>query len=573
MLMLTCATAVQAQKYVGGDISLLTKYEEAGVEYKNKSGNTVQPLTFFHEQGLNAMRVRLFVDPSKDTDKAVCQDLEYVKALGKRIKDAGMSLMIDFHYSDTWADPGKQWTPDAWKSLSDTQLYDKIYEYTKDCLAQLKAAGAEPDFIQTGNEISYGMLWGTQAAVGGNSTNRCYTSSAAANWTRFFNLLKKAGQACREECPKAKIVLHSERVPKPNVLKDFFDRMKNNSIDYDIIGLSYYPDHHGSLATLETALNTLENKNYGKEIMIVEAGYSYQWAIGSDFNYTGTYPYSEEGQRAFTADLIAMLNKHRSVTGLFWWWMEDNGNKSVTDYWWNASLYNHNTGQPYAAFYELAAFVDSSPSIDPTVTDYTSLFQNMDFESCQQSGGNITDCPGWTIHFDGWKNGPWPVAKNEWHSSLTDGLLLQGWCEHGTTLSAGTIISQQQENMPTGTYTVSAIIHTDCSNISLFANNDMTPVAATSTWGTAYEVTVTTTLTADGPLTLGLTLTSSPSSTNEVNLYADNFKVKGITTSVPAISTHRATTTPWYSITGQRLSGKPTTKGIYIADGKKVIVR
>ena len=360
LLFTEVTTMVPAQKYVGGDISMLTKYENAGVVYKDKNGNAVQPLPFFKEQGLNAMRVRLFVDPSQDNDKAVCQDLEYVKALGKRIKDQGMAFMLDFHYSDTWADPGKQWTPDVWKTLSDAELYEKIYEYSKDCLQQLKDAGATPDFIQTGNEISYGMMWGTKAAVGSNTVNRCYTNSPEANWTRFFNLLKKAGQACREECPNAKIIIHSERTPKPSVLTDFFDRMKNAEIDYDIIGLSYYPEHHGNLATLETALTSLENKNYGKDIMIVETGYSYAWSIGGEYDYTATYPYTEEGQRQFTADLIAKLNGHSSVKGLFWWWPEDNGNKGVTSSWWNAALYNHNTGQPYAAFYELKNFNDGS---------------------------------------------------------------------------------------------------------------------------------------------------------------------------------------------------------------------
>ena len=354
-----------AQPFVGGDISMLPKYESAGVVYKDKTGKTVQDvLGFFREEGLNAMRVRLFVDPTKDSDKAVCQDLAYVKALGKRIKDAGMSLLLDFHYSDTWADPSKQWTPDAWKSLNDAQLATKIYEYTKDCLQQLKAAGATPDMIQTGNEISYGMLWGTEAAVKNNNTNRCYTNSSAANWNRFFTLLKQAGKACREECPDAKIVLHSERVPNTGVLTDFFDRMRQNGIDYDIIGLSYYPAFHGNLATLENALNTLENKSYGKDIMVVETGYSYAWALGgTTFDYTGTYPYTEEGQRRFTADLVAMLNRHTSVKGLFWWWPEDNGNKNVTSGWWNAALYNHNTGQPYAAFYELKAFANSTSGL------------------------------------------------------------------------------------------------------------------------------------------------------------------------------------------------------------------
>jgi arabinogalactan endo-1,4-beta-galactosidase len=295
--------------------------------------------------------------------------LDYVKALGKRIKDAGMKLMLDFHYSDTWADPGKQWTPDAWKNLTDDQLKDTIYEYTKYCLEQMVAAGATPDFIQTGNEISYGMMWGTKAAVGGNNKNRCYTNSPEANWTRFISLLKKAGQACREVCTDAKIIIHSERTPKPDVLTDFFDRMANAELDYDIIGLSYYPDHHGNLVKLESALTSLENKNYGKDIMIVETGYSYAWHIGNTYDYSSTYPLTEEGQRQFTADLVTKLNTHESVKGLFWWWPEDNGNKMVTNSWWNAALYNHNTGKPYAAFYELKNFNNASSGINSLQSD------------------------------------------------------------------------------------------------------------------------------------------------------------------------------------------------------------
>lgn len=371
MALTLSATTLRAQKYVGGDISMLTKYEEAGVVYKDEDGNTVSDvLAFFHQEGLNAMRVRLFVDPSKDNDKAVCQDIDYVKALGKRIKDAGMKLILDFHYSDTWADPGKQWTPDAWKTLTNEQLYNKIYEYTKESLDAMVKAGATPDFIQTGNEISYGMLWGTKDAVGNNNTNRCYTNSSEANWTRFISLLKKAGQACREVCKDSKIIIHSERTPKSDVLTDFFDRMKNASLDYDIIGLSYYPAYHGDLATLEKAITSLENKNYGKDIMVVETGYSYAWALGSTtFDYTKTYPYTEEGQRKFTADLVAKLNTHESVKGLFWWWIEDNGNKNVTSSWWNAALYNHDTGKPYAAFYELKNFNSGSSGFQTIKTE------------------------------------------------------------------------------------------------------------------------------------------------------------------------------------------------------------
>ena len=373
---------------------MLPKYEQAGVVYRDKDGKSVNDvIAFFKQEGLNAMRVRLFVDPTRDSDKAVCQDLDYAKALGKRIKDAGLALLLDFHYSDTWADPAKQWTPESWKSLSDAELQTKIYEYTKDCLQQFKEAGAMPDLIQTGNEISYGMLWGTKAAVGSNTTNRCFTNSSSANWNRFYNLLRQAGKACREECPQAKIVLHSERVPKTDVLTDYFNRMQQNAIDYDVIGLSYYPAYHGSIATLESAIKTLEAKGYGKEIMVVETGYSYAWALaGTTFDYTGTYPYTEEGQRRFTADLVGMLSRHSSVTGLFWWWPEDNGTKNVTDGWWNAALYDHNTGRPYAAFYELKVFAAGDDTRVTIVTyserdPYWYNLQGIRFDSRPQRRG------------------------------------------------------------------------------------------------------------------------------------------------------------------------------------------
>lgn len=348
--------------FVGGDMSLLTKYEEQGAQWKDRNGKAISNLlAFVKEQGWNGVRLRLMVDPSKSADqKLVVQDLEYVKALGRRVKDAGLQLLLDFHYSDTWADPGKQWTPAAWASLNDAQLQQQLYDYTRDCLQQLAAAGATPDLIQTGNEISYGMLWGTEKAVGGNQTNRCFTGSPQQNWDRFFALLRQATKACREVCPFAKIIIHSERTPKPDVLTDYFDRMKTAAVDYDIIGLSYYPYFHGPLSTLETAITRLEGKNYGKQIQIVETGYPWKWAVGgTEYDYTGTYAYSNDGQKAFTAALITMLKKHASVSGLVWWYAEANAKGTTGDLregWYNASLFDNETGRALDALYELKNF-------------------------------------------------------------------------------------------------------------------------------------------------------------------------------------------------------------------------
>jgi arabinogalactan endo-1,4-beta-galactosidase len=329
------------------------------------------------------MRVRLFVEPKnapvQHQGEGVCQDLDYVKALGKRIKDAGFYFMLDFHYSDSWADPANQWTPDAWKSLSDDALYTKIYEYTAACLDELNKKGATPDFIQIGNEISYGMLWGVE----GSANPKRYYAGETKNRDRFISLLKQAGKACRENCPQAKIIIHTERVAKPDYLKTFYQEMRNYEVDYDIIGVSYYSYYHGDLKKLKTALNTLET-NFDKDIMIVETGYYYAWQtteFGDDgVDLSATYPISPEGQQAFTKALIEELKSHEKVKGLFWWWLEANENgldydtKRVSDQWYNASLFNdgekingkdgitydYPAGKVMPALYELQNFLTSS---------------------------------------------------------------------------------------------------------------------------------------------------------------------------------------------------------------------
>ena len=368
-------TSSYAQKYVGGDLSLLTKYENQGAKYKDKNGTAISDLlVYVKQQGWNTIRVRLFVDPVKGqaiTDaankKEVVQDIAYVKELGKRIKDNGLYFLLDFHYSDTYADPGKQWTPEDWQLLNDTELQQKIYDYTLNCLQELNDAGATPDLIQTGNEISYGMLWGAK----GTNANRCYTNSNATNWTRFINLLKQAGKACREACPSAKIIIHSERAATPSVLTDFFDRMKNAELDYDIIGLSYYPYFHGKLTILANALNTLENKNYGKQIQIVETGYPSQWAVPGTTEAVD-YDYSVDGQKQFITDLIEMLAEYPLVNGLSWWYAEANANGCTGDLkngWYNAGLFDNSNGKALDALYEMKNFLNGSVSVCPISTD------------------------------------------------------------------------------------------------------------------------------------------------------------------------------------------------------------
>ena len=362
--------AATAQKYVGGDLSVLLKYEEQKATYLDKDGKAIADvLAFVKEQGWNTVRMRLFADPSKDTDKNVCQDIEYVKSLGKRIKAAGLYFMLDFHYSDTWADPEHQTMPLEWGMIN-TPAFEYIYTYTKTNLEALVTAAATPDFIQIGNEISFGMLW-DGCKVSANSN---WTAYEDTNWDHFSTALKNASKACREMCPDAKIVIHTEQCANnPTLDVAFFKRIQQYDIDYDIIGTSYYPYFKGPLANLDKGLSELEKNFPDKQIQLVETGYPSKWEVkGSTYDYTKTYPYSHEGQRQYAADLIATLKKHPQVNGLSWWYAEANAKGctgSLAEGWYNASLFDNETGRALPALYELKAFDDGSTGIGSISAD------------------------------------------------------------------------------------------------------------------------------------------------------------------------------------------------------------
>lgn len=363
LLIALISTTAGAKHYVGGDISLLPEYENAGAIYKDHNGEPIaELLPWLHEQGMNAMRVRLFVNPDDytgpDRDPNTCQTLEYILPLCKRIKDAGLDLLLDFHYSDTWADPAKQWTPKQWAGLNDEELCQTIYAYTKNVLESLRNAGAAPDLIQPGNEISYGMLWGPYGTPSGD-LKKCYSNSNA-NWDRFGNLLKNAIKACREVCPDAGIIIHTERVSQVSVQNNFYDQMKRLGIDYDIIGLSYYPYFHGGMNVLNTALANQQRRYPEKQIMIVETGYSYKWEVpGTTHDMSSTWSYSDQGQDLFVKDLLKTVEQYDQVDGIFWWWMEYNAFNTSLSGWYNAPLFDSTTGKACSALTTLCSFATS----------------------------------------------------------------------------------------------------------------------------------------------------------------------------------------------------------------------
>lgn len=243
-------------KILGADISFLPQLEAKGIKFSDK-GIEKDAIEILKDHGFNYIRLRLFVDPSNDSGyspgKGFC-DLSHTLQMAKRIKKAGMKFLLDFHYSDTWADPGKQYKPAAWKGLSFPQLTNKVYEYTKQVLTALKAQGTLPDMVQTGNEINHGILW----------------PDGSIQHPDSLAILLKAGiAAVREIDPKIIIMLHIALGGQNSESEFFLDNMINRGVNFDVIGESYYPKWHGTLEDLQTNLTALEKK-YKKPVLVAE---------------------------------------------------------------------------------------------------------------------------------------------------------------------------------------------------------------------------------------------------------------------------------------------------------------
>ena len=375
-LFMTAIAGNAKPKYVGGDISLLTMYEQRSARYYNENGTRItNVLEYLKSNDMNAMRVRLFVDPSKadaeDQGEGVCQDLPYVIALGQRIKAAGFKLLLDIHYSDTWTDPGQHSTPSSWTVTA--ALADSVYSYTHRVLNAMIAGDATPDFIQVGNEVTYGMLW---------PTGHCYPSGGNygnGTFDNFANYLMQGIRACREVCPAAKIVVHTEMGRASNVTS-FYQSLSRYTSDYDIIGLSYYPYWHGDLTVLNNLLTTLEASYPTKKIQIVETGYPHAY-YPSDASYDlqSTWPATEAGQQAYAHALVETLNAHENVNGLYWWFPEANEcginyTNHVTTNWYNCGWWDNANGQVMDALFEMAGFLVGSSEDPEEPSDSASIY-------------------------------------------------------------------------------------------------------------------------------------------------------------------------------------------------------
>jgi arabinogalactan endo-1,4-beta-galactosidase len=304
---------------LGADVSALARIEQAGGVFRD-GGQAADAITILRTHGSNIFRLRLFVNPN-DSDVQV-NDLDYTVGMAGRVKAAGARLLLDIHYSDTWADPGRQTTPTAWATLPFDSLRQEVERYTDSVVTRLAQAGALPDIVQIGNEIDDGMLWPLgQLYVAGGDT--------LAEWTRFTDLLKAGIAGVRDALApndSVRIMLHYSQGGSTGGAQWFFDHVAAYGVPYDLIGLSYYPWWHGTLADLSGTLQATALR-YGKDVMVVET--SYPWRAGGwETMVTNagamTWAVSPQGQAQFVRDLIAAVaaTPGGHGAGVVWWYPE-----------------------------------------------------------------------------------------------------------------------------------------------------------------------------------------------------------------------------------------------------------
>ncbi|MGH9343228.1 MAG: glycoside hydrolase family 53 protein, partial [Terriglobia bacterium] len=236
MLWGPCAQA-QAQYVIGADVSFLKQAEDHGTIFKDH-GQAEPALKIFKDHGYNWVRLRLFVNPV-----SLPNNLAYTIASAKNAKALGFKFLLDLHYSDTWADPGKQFTPKAWANMPHEQLVNAVFQYTRNTIEAFRKAGVLPDMVQIGNEITNGMLWPD--------------GKLPQNWDHFADLLK-AGingvEAGHGNGPMPRIMIHIDRGGDQARTEYFFDKLDSYHVRYDVIGQSYYPWWQGTLNDLRENL-------------------------------------------------------------------------------------------------------------------------------------------------------------------------------------------------------------------------------------------------------------------------------------------------------------------------------
>ncbi|QNP68791.1 glycosyl hydrolase 53 family protein [Streptomyces roseirectus] len=336
---LTFSAGTTGTSIHGSDISSLAKSEAKGGVYKNASGTTGDAINILKNAGMNYARLKVWVNPADGyNDKA------HVLALAKRIKASGMRLLVDFHYSDKWADPGAQSKPAAWASHSYSQLRTDVYNHTYDVLNALKAQGTTADMVQVGNEINGGMLW---------------NEGSTSNWTQLAGLLNSGYDAVKAVNSSTTVALHLAKGGDLSGTRWWFDSAVSNGVKFDAIGLSYYGYWHGPLSDFQTTLDDAAAR-YGKPVFVAETAYPFTLAqddslenqIDLSSELVSGYPATVAGQTRWMNDIASIVEAVPNGRGLgvFYWeatWTAVTGNgwdpadASSGNGWENQALFGY----------------------------------------------------------------------------------------------------------------------------------------------------------------------------------------------------------------------------------------
>jgi arabinogalactan endo-1,4-beta-galactosidase len=327
---------------VGADVSTLDAVERGGARFATEDGRAGDALQILHAAGVNWARLRLWHTPVNAAD--VVEGGRVVSRLGepvgggnnglpltiqlaKRIKAQGLKWLLDIHYSDFWTDPGKQHKPAAWAQLHGAELALEVERYTSEVLRQLHAAGVSPDMVQVGNEINGGMLWPD------GKTWREKPDETIGGQAAFIELLRagirgvRATDALRgARLPVMLHLAHAGDGKSAEVLRTVYDGFEAAKLDYDVIGLSWYPYYHDPIAQLRTNLR-LMSERYGKPLVIVETAYGWQLDNPAGgpaiFNAAGAQrsglPATPEGQTQLLRDVVHAVASVPQGLGVFYW--------------------------------------------------------------------------------------------------------------------------------------------------------------------------------------------------------------------------------------------------------------
>jgi arabinogalactan endo-1,4-beta-galactosidase len=312
-------TTAPSPFFVGADISTLTQVEQRGGIFRD-NGKPGDALAIFSAHRWNCFRLRLFVNPNGRG--GVINSLDYTRILARRIKAAGATLILDIHYSDTWADPQHQDKPRAWKDLSFDALEQQVETYTEGVIKDFKAAGALPDIVQVGNEITGGTLWPDAQVAVPASLVKVLDSTVRAieppepyddvkQWDKLARIIKAGVRGVREATTPAdgvRVMIHIDCAGDWPVTKWYFDQLKDHEVDYDIIGQSYYPYWHGTMQNVSDNLKRTSER-YQKDIVVVETAYPWKGAARWSARKNMSWPISAEGQKRFIEDLILTVKE------------------------------------------------------------------------------------------------------------------------------------------------------------------------------------------------------------------------------------------------------------------------